>query len=658
MKASRLLPWALSFAAAAALVLLLLLAAGRLLPPAREAGRGAAAGGQSTEAVPADAAPAVAAVEALVTDREGAPVSGARVSLWSSGSAAAFETTSDAHGAARLPGVTPGRYAASAETAALVSPVPAEVVARPGETARVTLVLEPGFRIGGSVLLAGTGAPVEGACLALRPRGHVSRLWCAESGAGGAFSLAPLAEGSYTLTVARSGLGRMRLASLRVDGETPALAVKVELSATTLVAGRVVSPEGDPVAGARVAVAQAIGKAKAAPPSPVSFDDVELPPPLTSPRLIPSGHLGVMKGPIPDFPASAPQAPLPPDAAPLAAQEERQADAEAACPCMAQAGGAWGSGRPVLSGPDGAFTLDARPGAPLTLVVQHPDFAPRTVALEKPGAAAQGGPVEIVLARGFDLAGRIVDEEGRPVPGATLWVDRPESGIVAAAPVAPDGSFVVAHAAGTVVLGAQAEGFSLLRWKAQLAGAPPPAPVTLVLTAADKLVYGSVVDERGFPVVGATAKVEASDGAGGVAARAAVSDGDGVFSFATLPPGAWKVTIRHASRATLATTKEGWEGQEEFVLAPPGGVSGKVTDERTYLPVARFTVTFTSASGATKKAAFDAGVFALADLPAGQGAIAVAADGYAPQERAVSLPPAGETGEISLEDEDFWLLPE
>jgi hypothetical protein len=74
------------------------------------------------------------------------------------------------------------------------------------------------------------------------------------------------------------------------------------------------------------------------------------------------------------------------------------------------------------AGDDGTFEFPSIVGAPLLLVLEHEGFAP--ILLEQP-AMAPGQDVslgDLSFEEGITLAGRVVDEEGRPIGGASVDV--------------------------------------------------------------------------------------------------------------------------------------------------------------------------------------------------------------------------------------------
>lgn len=81
----------------------------------------------------------------------------------------------------------------------------------------------------------------------------------------------------------------------------------------------------------------------------------------------------------------------------------------------------------VRTGPDGAFALEIA-GNRLLLQARHPDFLPHlATGLQLPDSGQVLDGVVLQLDRGFPAVGQVVDETGRPVPGATVWVFQMES---------------------------------------------------------------------------------------------------------------------------------------------------------------------------------------------------------------------------------------
>jgi protocatechuate 3,4-dioxygenase beta subunit len=191
------------------------------------------------------------------------------------------------------------------------------------------------------------------------------------------------------------------------------------------------------------------------------------------------------------------------------------------------------------SGPDGYYALELPPlrhlvhaGAP----GRRPGLA--VAAWLRPGERRTGVDLELGDG-GVRVVGVVRDVGGGVVEGA--WVtDLPPGGAapatVAAARSGADGRFELWLAPGDVDLFALADGYA----DGHLRAAAPGPAAGFVLTPESVLV-GEVVDaDTGDPVAGA--EVVAVDDVAG--ARATLSDGDGRFRLARLPPGRWRARAR------------------------------------------------------------------------------------------------------------------
>jgi len=634
--------------ALSALIILGLLVAGRGLMRFY-----APAPGPAPAAVDADAAVEAPApqdggdIRVQVHDADGRALAGARVSCFSSESARLFEATSNGQGLALFEAVPAGVYALSAEQGSLISIETLEVTVEAFGTHEAVLALARGLRLEGKVVTAPEGQSVGGACLSLNAVGKTQRYLCRKSSEDGSFSFDPLAPGKYTLTAAADGFLTEKIPWLRLEEGQDVMTVAVELKRLVAVPGRVLSPEGLPLEGAQVDLHLFVDPKKTSYMTPSAIEAVDIPEPVSHPRLIASGHLGIMKGPVPDFP----DVPTPTGPSGLGPGGH-----EEACACMK---GLQVSERVLSarSGPDGAFSVSADPDAPFNLVVTHPGYAPQKLENVSLKSLGPDGKLAVTLDRGMALRGRIVDLEGKAPADARLWMDLEDFNIVADLSVEFDGTFLVEGASGLVALHGSAPGFSTEILRVDTARHDPAETLEIVLVPDEALLTGRVVDDRGFSVEGAKVTVRMADPDGLDTGRTAFSDSDGVFTFVILPPGLWTLVVDHPQYATLRETVEAWEGEEEFSLIPPGGLCGTVTDDRTYMPAGDFRLTLKSDKGLTLKADFPGGSYAWTDLPAGRALLTVTAQGYESQERELTVPAGESKHECTLTDVDFWILP-
>jgi hypothetical protein len=169
-----------------------------------------------------------------------------------------------------------------------------------------------------------------------------------------------------------------------------------------------------------------------------------------------------------------------------------------------------------------------------------------------------------VIAAGVDVAGLVVDRQGRPVPGAEIWLSRVSrflgDGWLAGDVVAradSDGTFFLRSVGPKQDIGAFAPGFApaLLEELEERSWTPndPRARVTLVLEREGAFLEGRVVDEVGAPVPGARVafghagmpELPRADGrfGRGPTPRAVTSDELGRFRADWLQPGPTPVFV-------------------------------------------------------------------------------------------------------------------
>ena len=582
-------------------------------------------------------------VEILVRDKQDQPLKGAKVTLWAAHHSSLHESESSQDGSAVFAAVPAGDYLVGAQAADLILHQREELTVTVGKTARAAITLEPGLSLSGKILSG--GKPASAACVSIYAAGKEATFECGETGADGTFSFHPLAEGRYSVTASLAAHKTERIPRIAIARDTAAPSIAIELKKLTQIKGTVLTEAGAPVAGASLMIRQAESLKKKG-PSLISLQDVDLPPPADHPRLISSGHLGILNGPIPDFPYAEETAP---------ASAARETDIRPGCGCMNLAA----ARRTAVSDVSGSFALSVDPDLPFDMTVSHPDYAPQKLIGIQPKAPGRDGEKGLVieLGQGRDIHGRITTLGGLPPENPLLWLEMGEFNIVSDIPVAGDGTFLIPHAAGALVINVTAPGFAHERKKITAEKIGPDEAITITLVPDEEIITGRVVDRRGFPVEGASVLLEPAGPGTGGAMRTARSDSDGVFSFVTLPPGAWKITIDHSAYFTLLETFDPWEGEREFALLDPGGIAGSVTDDLTYLPVDTFTLTMRSGDLLEKSEDFSGGSFAWPDLPAGPCRLEIKAPGYVGRTVDITVPPAEDKLEITLESMDFWLMP-
>ncbi len=244
--------------------------------------------------------------------------------------------------------------------------------------------------------------------------------------------------------------------------------------------------------------------------------------------------------------------------------------------------------RPPRSGP-----ASPEPAAPPPVVRERPgrgvDVAGEAAerGVETAAYVVPDGPAAVV--------GRIVDDEGAPLDGVDVTLERVRERKVwlhedvAETESDEDGRFRIegVDRVDRHRIRARADGRSGVRTSPFEVGTADPHDVGDLVLAAGAIVEGRVVDPAGFPVEGARLFVRH--------AHDATTDADGSFRLAGLRPGYVEVTVEadgfvsshHPAGspdpryARLAEAIDSGEVRRvEFVLARPRSIRGRVTDER------------------------------------------------------------------------------
>lgn len=175
-------------------------------------------------------------------------------------------------------------------------------------------------------------------------------------------------------------------------------------------------------------------------------------------------------------------------------------------------------------------------------------------------AAGATGTATLMIPRGFDVRGRVVDPEGQPIAAATVWMSvyRGSDDAEPVALSATDGTFMIRSASEWRVVTATAPGWGCAK-VALLRENQAGFVLDVVLRAAPGVLVGTVVDPEGRPVeaarilVGAAMPGDAAGTSGSWAAtvsgqdvwpsRYLLTDRGGSFRVEGLPPLVWPVAV-------------------------------------------------------------------------------------------------------------------
>ncbi|MCC7065447.1 MAG: sigma-70 family RNA polymerase sigma factor [Planctomycetes bacterium] len=502
---------------------------------------------------------ATAATTAVLTVNvhwlDGAPAASVAVLCCAaqSGEAASHAATTDAAGEVLFDGLAPGRY--QVQTAQYQSKL-VDLVA--GEPCRVDLLQERGFVVRGIVLDAG-GGPVGGAELRIA---HVAVVpsWSFVVGRSdrlGRFQI-PGCRGGMSVGAAgpQSGISDFVLLTTERHGgaEAEELVLRLDDQAGAL-RGRVVTPAGQPVAGAWVQLGEDVsrltpdaqGRLWSSPPVSLTSTDAEgrfaiAIAPLRQHRLLVCrrgfashtesvdllAHVtsevvvvlhpgGLLTGTVRDE-----------DGQPIAGAEIEM-PWWPTLQCSATTAG------------DGAFVLRDLPPGPIEFSVQAPGRAKQQRTLVFVGGEQQ--TLDVVLGKGLRIGGRLLDAARQPL--ASWWLSLPEG---RRARTDAEGRFVLTNAApvGNVVVVRADFGFvpEVLRFEDVVAGEDRTFEVP-----ADRMpsarVRGQCLAADGTPLAGVGLDLQQGGQFVLLNNQVARAGEDGRFDLGPFPPGVYEIRPTH-----------------------------------------------------------------------------------------------------------------
>ena len=554
----------------------------------------------------------------LVVGGDGGFVAGARLQLYGPALSTPREVTSNDKGLFLFEGLGFGRFVLRASSGQRVSqPQPVVIDAETGWLPPVKMVLGAGATLAGRVV-DDTGRPLARATVEPVFASAEDAPTVVSTGKDGRFAIGPLVPGRYQVWARLTGHAMTAPQEVQLRAENPTQ-VQMKLPRAVQVLGQTVDESGVPVAGAVVS-------------------------------------LGVLSASTQDLSVLTGSLPLAAEAANLPAEAlNRQS--------LLRSTASDGNGRFLLPDlPAGRFRLEV--SAPTRLPIRR---SPLDI---EPGRTIDLG--RLVLQAGVPTEGRVLDAEGTPLGGARVEV-RPMDGAGAqfAAVAGEDGTFKVYLPRGVFTVTAHAPRRAPeVRDAVVVEPGRPPADLELRLERADAALSGVVRDPHGRPA--ASARVLAfplrssqgtpdagapASGTGRAPLLAATStDRAGRFRLTGVPREPFLVEVRHRSwpaRSAVATP-----GQELYMELPRlGGIEGEVRDRASGSYVSGYRL---ETQGPDGRAAVDVRTqgagFELRGLLPGRWRIRVHAEGFAPAERWIEVPPAARMHEPSVRSFRMELL--
>lgn len=476
----------------------------------------------------------------VLVARGGKPAGGATVVIAGSGVWPPRKTLAGPDGSYRMDGLPGGFYELRATLDKMVSEPAEGIAVEPGSALWLNLRMIDGLVLRGRVFDAESGDALAGAEITVGEESLTFTSVSVRSGEDGKFEikgLRDLGKRAHRVSVGLPGyvpvVGQERRPGTEIHP------FPLRRGATLL--GLVKDESGAPVAGAAIELG---GTAKDGKPLMLGAAAPALSAELIGAQLngslpfLPTDNLGVTRGAVPPIPTH-PVTPL------TTAFAALQADTAG-----------------LVSDEQGLFRLRGVPPGTVRLTARKSGYAPGTSARLKVSSGSEIGDIVIELPRGGLVEGTLEDERGFPVAGVMVELHSERESLPRTTISAVDGSFTFPNAYGEstvtaypVALPPTSAGVSI--------GSGQTRQVKLVLQTRAITLEGRVFDEAGFPVEGASIRVQALSKSSPVRvlARSLV---DGTFSVPGLPEPPYELLVEHPDY--LPTEAERLTSHEQSVV--------------------------------------------------------------------------------------------
>ncbi len=539
-----------------------------------------------------------------VVGLHGEAVEGARVLVASPSLGPPRMAQTSPGGTASIGGLDAGAYSLRATHGALVSPLEVGLSLGKGEIRNVELRLAPGRFALVHVVDAQTQGDIRGAAVAVAEGGVSSFPLEGVTDRRGLATLGPIEKGTFTVSAEADGFSSGVL-------EATDDAVTMLLARAGTIAGRVVDRRGLPVDGAtlRIVGTGADGMPIDEDPTQRAFRGAYFDSALAGPsKLLPAGELGYLPGPIP----ALPHPPHP------------------GSPPGSQTTDTWTSGR------DGGFRVTSAPPGRIRIAVHHPQYVN---AMSEVVSLASGheARVDVILARGGTLEGRIVDTRGHPVAGVSVSALATRGADEHVTRTDDRGTFAFASVADSlVILASRDETFAHVAARAEVT-VPDEARKAIELTLPDirESLTVRVRTKRREAIAFAQVTATSIDPSESLRVTAFTDDrGDASLEGARGLP--LRMEVRAPGYAARAVETRGDAATVVIELSPAEVVVGHVSANRRE-PIEGATVSLSTEASMLQGRTDRGGAFTLRDVPPGTVHLRVEAAGRAPLERDVVI---------------------
>jgi len=574
-------------------------------------------------------------VAGTVVDPDGNPVAGAQVMATRTAEAPVFSptVTADEKGHFEVPDLDgKGELYLQAQAEGWVPAPPVKVVLPPDGEVEVPVRHERS--LSGRVVAKGSGEPLAGARVMASviqtmtiPGMGVAKTYVsagdATTAGDGGFRIGHLAPGPLSLTISARGYQKAkRQVDIPEDTEPAPLLIELEKGAE--LRGRVLGPDGAPVAGARVqTMGRPFQETQSGPDGDFVLDG--LPPGTYEVQATTSDLHGSGTGTAGSGEELV-----------IRMQRPRRILGHVTGPEGEPVAGVriqvWGATRipPAETGPDGSFTVEKVFPGEVRLRALKEGFAPVTRDLTVP--ADHDPTVEIQLSRGGTVEGEIRGLSASELERCTITAR------VAGTHPGPDGRFVLRGVPlGTVTVTASVMPGNRSRSAVTTVNdAETPAHVTIDFAGGVEL--SGTVTRAGLPVQGLLVQVRGIGMPGG---GSTATDADGAFELTGLAPGEYQLTVQSAAGEPLTGRHLVLEQDTSLDLeVPAGGIEGTVSASDTGAPVsgASLIARRQGLPDIVKQASSGPdGAFRIDRLPDGTFTVTVSAEGYEGATRTVTV---------------------